>query len=414
MDYSKIRIKLEEEVGRNIMDTIEGDIISNLIKASKAETESNYYKFFLEGHSFKVTKDLAPKMYDIFEEVCERLDFNEKIDFYITNSPELNASASYRIEDDEPHIININSGLIEKYDEDELKFVIGHEIGHILSDNIIIKNVINFVFPDVQRIPMVLYNKISLWDRLSELTADRYGIIASQNLDKCISAFFKLSSGLDLGKINFNIEAFLKENDKKLEYFESENAVNLSSHPVNPLRIKAIQYFFDSKLFQQIVNEKSTSEDAQLEENIGKLVNLLLVIRSSELDRHRSWFIASAGLVMAGIDEDINAEEYENILNVLSNFVVFPSVMLKEIYDNNKQHDIFIQSAQQILNHNPGERDAMFDFLVNVAISDKELFKKEINFLYETGEKLFNFSKIEVAQKIGYIVQRNFMPKLFN
>jgi hypothetical protein len=55
----------------------------------------------------------------------------------------------------------------------------------------------------------------------------------------------------------------------------------------------------------------------------------------------------------------------------------------------------------------------MFEFLVSVAMSDNEIFDKEIDFLYEIGANLFKFSNKEIAQKISYVVRGNFIPRLY-
>ena len=65
------------------------------------------------------------------------------------------------------------------------------------------------------------------------------------------------------------------------------------------------------------------------------------------------------------------------------------------------------------MQHNPAERDPMFEFLVSVAMSDNELFKKEIEFLYEVGENVFKYSAKEIAQRIAFVVRGNFIPKLY-
>ena len=299
MDYDHIRIKFEQEIGKSLWEVLEGDVIQKIKSEAKVEKSGNYYKYLLEGHSFKLGKDLLPELYKPFRDVCEALNFSEPVEFYISNSPDFNASASSSQEEDEPHLVNLNSGLVNALDEDELRFVIGHELGHIISKNIDIKGIIEFVFPHFQGIPLLLYNKISLWDKLSELTADRYGLIACGDASKCVSAFFKMSSGLSLNRYNLNLATFLEENEKLLESFKKQNTINVASHPMNPIRIKALEYFAQSTVYKSILEKTSIEEDPALTSNMEELTNLLLVIRNSELDQHRSLFIASAGLVMA-------------------------------------------------------------------------------------------------------------------
>jgi len=413
MDYDHIRIKLEQEIGQNLWEVLEGDVISRIKNEAKVEKAGNYYKYLLEGHSFKLGKDLLPKLYKPFKDVCEALKFDEPVEFYISNSPDFNASASSSQEEGEPHLVNLNSGLINALDEDELRFVIGHELGHIISKNIDLKEIMEFVFPNYQGIPLILYNKISLWDKLSELTADRYGLIACGDPNKCVSAFFKMSSGLGLTRFSLNLETFLEENDILLESFKMENTINVASHPMNPIRIKALQHFASSKTYESLVAKKAHEKDPELASNMEELTKLLLVISNSELDQHRSLFIASAGLVMAAVDKQMKKEEYEIIIQQLANFLIFPKQLLQEIMDQKTPDKLFVQSATTIMQYNPGERDPMFEFLVGVAMSDNELFDKEIDFLFEVGASLFKFSAKEIAQKISYVVRGNFIPNLY-
>jgi len=413
MDYDHIRIIPEQQIGQNLWELLEGDVISKIKKESKVEKTGNYYKYLLEGHSFKLGSELLPELYKPFGDVCEALNFTEPVEFYISNSPDFNASAASSQDEGEPHLVNLNSGLVNALDEDELRFVIGHELGHIISKNIDIKGVIEFVFPHYQGIPLILYNKISLWDKLSELTADRYGLIACGDPSKCVSAFFKMSSGLSLNRYNLNLATFLEENEKLLESFKKENTINVATHPMNPIRIKALEYFAQSTVYKSILDNTSIESDPALSSNMEELTNLLLVIRNSELDHHRSMFIASAGLVMAGIDERLSKEEYDIIIQRLANFLIFPETLLKGIMDQKGQENVFLQTASAIMQHNPGERDPMFEFLIGVAMSDNELFNREIDFLYEVGENLFKYSAKEIAQRIAYVIRGNFIPKLY-
>lgn len=413
MDYDTIRINLEQEIGKNLWEILDGDIIGKINKEAKVEKSGNYYKYLLEGHSFKLGKDLLPELYKPFMDVCKALNFSEPVEFYISNAPDFNASASSSQEEGEPHLINFNSGLVNALDTDELRFVIGHELGHIISKNTDIKEIIEFVFPNFQGIPLLLYNKISLWDKLSELTADRYGLIACGDPNKCVSAFFKMSSGLSLNRFNLNFETFLAENEKLLESFKKENTINVASHPMNPIRIKALQHFSKSDLYKSIVENKVLKPDPELTSNMEELTDLLLVIRNSELDQHRSLFIASAGLVMAGVDEQLTVEEYEAIIERLANYLIFPRQLLQGIMEEKSQETVLQQSATTIMQYNPAERDPMFEFLISVALSDNQLFTKEVDFLYEIGNKLFNYSAIEIAQKIAYVLRGNFIPKLY-
>ncbi|MFH1965417.1 MAG: M48 family metalloprotease [Acidobacteriota bacterium] len=108
---------------------------------------------------------MAPRLDSLIRGVVEKLQFREETDFYVTNNPELNACSISRLEEDQAHIINLNSGLVERLDDDELKFVVGHEIGHLISKNAGIMKLVQFIFPDPMRTPLLITHRITLWKK---------------------------------------------------------------------------------------------------------------------------------------------------------------------------------------------------------------------------------------------------------
>jgi uncharacterized tellurite resistance protein B-like protein len=413
MNYDNIRIDLEKELGSELYSLMQGEIVEEILKEAKIEKIENEWKFILEGHSFKVNSRMAPRLYGLFNEVVGRLRFKEDIDFYVTNNPELNAFSISRLEEDQSHIINLNSGLVERLDDDELRFVIGHEIGHLISRNAGILKLVQFIFPDPVRTPLLITHKITLWKKLSELTADRFGFIASPRLDKCFSGFFKLASGLDTERIKFDYRAYMEENEKILDYFRTEMAADLLSHPINPIRIKAVELFSKSKLFKSLQEGGEGFVDGALQGEIAELTGILLSVSHSELDLHRRRFIASAGMMVASLDKEISENEYEKILMTLSNFAIFPKADFEDIVKSGKVDEIAAASARFIIGKNPAERYPLFGYMVEMALSDRKISKKEVAFLYGIGEKFFGFSRKEIAQLIAEPIHRSFVPEIY-
>ncbi|MCG8572705.1 MAG: M48 family metalloprotease, partial [Spirochaetes bacterium] len=391
----------------------EGKLIEQVIREGKVEKENDTLKSYLEGMDFKITKKLAGNLYQLCHEVKEVLKFEEEIDFYITNSPNINCSAYSSMEKEHPHKIMINSALIEKFNKNELKFVIGHEIGHLISRYVDLIRVIKFVFPGRKEMPLIFQNKINLWHQLSELSADRYGFIASPDLDNCIMNFFKLASGLDPNKIDFDIKEYMKEIDKVLDNLKKEPFALQTSHPLNPIRIKSIQHFSQSNLYSQIAKGDKITEDQDLLKKMNELLKMMQVICHSELDHFRMQFIASGGLIMAGIDNQLSSDEVSHIIQSLSEFLVFPGELFASILKSKDVGKIFQQSCSAILEQNPMERYQMLQYLIEIALVDNVIAESEISFIYEIGEKALGLSRKEIAQIIGGMIQSRFAPRLF-
>lgn len=391
-------IELERQIGEQIYNALQGTVVEEVLKKIRMSGSDTYWRSNMEGHSLKVDKELLPDFHRLCHEVKAKLNFEEDVDFYITGDSTVNAFSVAAEEEGEPHIVNINSALFDLMTTDELKFVIGHELGHLINKDTALARLIRFVFPPEANVPVSLQYKIRLHDQLAELVADRYGYIATENLDVCVTAFFKLASGLDLAKMNVSIEALIADNNRRLEYFLNDKGVSRASHPVNPIRVQALNLFVTSK------------SEEELKAGMDELISILLKVGTSELDEYTARFIASAGLIVANIDEGVNEDEINRVIESLSSMKMFPRQFLDEIAQGNVSQ-IFIESAENILRINPGMREGMLKYMISIVLSDKLIDKEEVDLLYHFGDQI-GLSDMEVASAIGEAIQMNYVPSL--
>ena len=391
-------IELERQIGEQIYNALQGTVVEEVLKKIRMSGSDTYWRSNMEGHSLKVDKELLPDFHRLCHEVKAKLNFEEDVDFYITGDSTVNAFSVAAEEEGEPHIVNINSALFDLMTTDELKFVIGHELGHLINKDTALARLIRFVFPPEANVPVSLQYKIRLHDQLAELVADRYGYIATENLDVCVTAFFKLASGLDLAKMNVSIEALIADNNRRLEYFLNDKGVSRASHPVNPIRVQALNLFATSK------------SEEELQVGMDELISILLKVGTCELDEHTARFIASAGLIVANIDEGVNEDEINRVIESLSSMKMFPRQFLDEIAQGNVSQ-IFIESAENILRINPGMREGMLKYMISIVLSDKLIDKEEVDLLYHFGDQI-GLSDMEVASAIGEAIQMNYVPSL--
>ena len=391
-------IELERQIGEQIYNALQGTVVEEVLKKIRMSGSDTYWRSNMEGHSLKVDKELLPDFHRLCHDVKAKLNFEEAVDFYITGDSTVNAFSVAAEEEGEPHIVNINSALFDLMTTDELKFVIGHELGHLINKDTALARLIRFVFPPEANVPVSLQYKIRLHDQLAELVADRYGYIATENLDVCVTAFFKLASGLDLAKMNVSIEALIADNNRRLEYFLKDKGVSRASHPVNPIRVQALNLFATSKT------------EEELQSGLDELISILLKVGTCELDEHTARFIASAGLIVANIDEGINEDEIKQVIESLASMKMFPRRFLDEIAQGNVG-EIFADSVQNILRINPGMREGMLKYMIGIVLSDKLIAKEEVDLLYQFGDQI-GLSNMEVATAIGEAIQVNYVPSL--
>jgi Zn-dependent protease with chaperone function len=391
-------LDLERQIGQQIYTALQGSVVEEVLRKTKTSGSDTYWRSSMEGHSLKVQEELLPDFYRLCHEVKEKLQFDEKVDFYVTGDSSVNAFSVAAEDENEPHIVNVNSALFDLMTEDELRFVIGHELGHLINKDTALMRLIRFVFPPQAETPISLQYKIRLHEQLAELVADRYGYIATENLDVCVTAFFKMASGLDLAKMNVSIDALIADNSRRLDYFLKDKGVSRASHPVNPIRVQALNLFANTKT------------QKKLQEGMDELISILLKIGDNELDEHMARFIASAGLIVANADNKVGQKEINQILDTLSTLKIFPSKYLEEI----AQGDIgktFGEAVTNILTINPGLRDGMLGYMIHIVLSDQIIAKEEVDLLYQFGHDI-GLSDIEVANAIAEAIQKNYVPSL--
>lgn len=391
-------IEQEKLLAEQIYNALQGPVVEEVLKKTKVSSNDAYWRSMMEGHSLKVDKELLPDFYKLCHDVKEKLEFKDDVDFYITGNSSVNAFSLSAEDEGTPHIVNINSALFDLMTEQELRFVIAHELGHLINMDTALTRLIQFVFPPQSNIPVTLEYKIRLHDQLAELVADRYGYIAVEDLGVCVTAFFKMASGLDLAKMNVSIDALIADNHRRLDYFLNDKGVSRATHPVNPIRVQALNLFATSQ-----------NED-DLQKGMDELIAILLKVGDSELDEWTAKFIASAGLMVAASDEGFNEQEINHIIEMLAGLKIFPRKFLEEIAEGDVSQT-FAESVDGMLKINPGLREGMLKYMISIVLSDKIIAKEEVEFLYSFGDGI-GLSEMEIATAIAESIQQNYVPSL--
>ena len=155
-----------------------------------------------------------PKLYAAWSEVLTTLDWPERPELYVTQTPFANAGA---VGFERPFVI-INSGTLALLDETELKAVLGHELGHIMSGHTTYTTIalilINFGLNNLPFLASIAILPFQLalleWYRKSELSCDRAGLLAIQDLQAAMSGEMKLAGGTTTTD-TMSVDEFIKQ-----------------------------------------------------------------------------------------------------------------------------------------------------------------------------------------------------------
>ncbi len=393
------KIELQEELFKQIYNVLQGDVTARIRKMCVGNGCDVGFRSNMEGKSLKVQKDILPDLFDICEDVKNKLGFCEKIDFYIIGDNSVNAKSWATDDEERPHIITINSGLYNLMNTEELKFVIGHEIGHLINKDTNIFDVYDFIYPDVEaknNSPLFLQKRIDLYDKIAELGADRYGYMANENIEACVTAIFKTASGLNLEKMDVSVKALIKENANRLNYFLEDNGISEGTHPVNPIRIRALELFANSKTQTALVR------------GMNELIDVLHRFAYSEYDFALADFVAAASVIVSRMDGRVDKFEEECIIDELAKFTLSPYKDLKRI-EKGDVGKIFKESVDKILEMNSGMADALLDYFITVVFADGILDNDEMALIFDFGHQV-GFSDGEIARTIGLKLKEDFSP----
>ena len=195
-----------------------------------------------------------PEIHAMGEECARRLGIGVP-QIFITSSPIINAYTM--ASDDVEPVVVLSSAIVEALTLEELKFVIGHECGHIHNlhgaYNTVAWLITDKMAKVVDSIPglgLLLWPLIvggsglffKRWSRCAEITCDRAGLICCGDLHTAQMALAKLATGEvnKLGKIN--LEEYIKQISQVQATPISLLELN-RSHPLTHKRIEALNLF---------------------------------------------------------------------------------------------------------------------------------------------------------------------------
>jgi len=232
------------------------------------------------ANAVRINERQNPELYQTFVEACEILDLDTVPELYVTQSPDLNAMA---VGIDQPFVV-VNSAMVQSCSPEELRCVLGHEAGHILSGHALYRTMLVVLLRAMQAVvpraivmmtlPILL--ALQEWSRKSELSADRAGLLVSQDLEVSYQVCLKLAGGGDIS--NYNLEEF----EKQAEEYHNEGTgtdslfkfLNLMwfSHPFPVLRILELKKWYVCEEYRQILAgeylRRSEYEDSEMKKDM--------------------------------------------------------------------------------------------------------------------------------------------------
>ena len=141
-----------------------------------------------------VNHENAPGLYALAQSASQRLGPGP-VEIFVVPSRQLNA---YTFGLSLPKVVVVHTGLLQALDPDELRFVIGHELGHVALGHTWLNSLVGGLagIPSPGASLALLHLAFLWWNRACEHSADRAGLLACQRPDKAMSALIKVGLGV--------------------------------------------------------------------------------------------------------------------------------------------------------------------------------------------------------------------------
>lgn len=233
----------------------------------------------LMRHGVRVSPKQFPKLFDIISRCAHNLGIPIPR-LFVRYRPVINA---YTLGTNINSLVILASTLVDRFSDDELHFVIGHECGHIHNSHVTYGTLMRLILfgnlPIFLQVPLEpLKLALLSWCRKTEITADRAGLLCCQDLDVSVQALARLSLGSDRLEDEYDINVMLKQTE---ELRSSNIFAKLpefwQTHPHIGRRIQALQLFAASETYYELSGLERP--------------NNVALITSEELDRETSQIV---------------------------------------------------------------------------------------------------------------------------
>jgi len=227
-------------------------------------------RLLFQGNAVRVGPEQFPRLWTMHVETCTTFDWPKVPELYVSQTPFFNAGA-YGVDD--PFIV-LHSSALEIIDDDELRALLAHELGHVMSGHALYTTIAAILalvslgaLPTLAALAVLPVRLAFLeWSRKSELSADRAGLLGCQDMVVAQSLEMKMAGGGRgepfAGQMNVNAymtqaNEYAYNNEGIDVIYKILNTLALT-HPMHTVRAAELQRWMSAGEYDRILRGEYT------------------------------------------------------------------------------------------------------------------------------------------------------------
>lgn len=235
-------------------------------------------RLLFQGNAVRAGPEQYPLAHSLHVEVTATFDWPALPEMYVSQTPVFNAGA-YGV--DEPFIV-LHSAALELLNEEELRVLIAHEMGHVVSGHSLYRTIAEILLavslgslPFLAGIALLPIRLAILeWSRKAELSSDRAGLLGSQNILASQQLFMKMAGAyrgaLESGQMA--LDPFIAQAN---EYVATNEGLDLVyklvntlalTHPMHTVRAAELQKWIASGDYERILRGEYVRRGSEAKE----------------------------------------------------------------------------------------------------------------------------------------------------
>ncbi len=251
----------------------------SVLKAMSGLFNERAVRLAFLGSAIRVDERQFSRLHALLADVARILDAPEMPELFVFANPVPNALT---IGMNKPFIV-ISSGLVDLLDDEEMRFVLAHELGHAMSGHAVYQTLLQRLIQlsgVLNTIPIgglgvrAIMAALMEWSRKAELSADRAGLLATQDPPTAFRVHMQLASGGHLENLDptsffaqgqeYDDAGDLRDSVLKLLLIEAR------SHPFAVVRAAELRRWVESGEYTRCLAGEYPRRDSDAEAGVSE------------------------------------------------------------------------------------------------------------------------------------------------